>query len=164
MLIDCSYFVTGPRAIQNATLGNSLLPNPNAIEVNEAITAYIRHYQWRFLKGVLGLELAVEVANTLKAIETDGESAPTAHDELIEQLKEPFADYVFFKILRSSNSQATITGLERLKSANSYVAPIQRQVTAWNEMVERLEEIAALSGGAIKPGKNFITRINTLNL
>lgn len=51
MLIDLSYFVDGPRHIQNATLGiPGKMPNLNAEEVNAAIDAYIRQYQRPFLK------------------------------------------------------------------------------------------------------------------
>ena len=49
---------------------------------------------------------------------------------VLEQLREPFANYVFYKILRDANSQATMTGLVRLKCANTYVAPLRRQVSA----------------------------------
>lgn len=169
MLIDCSYFTDGPRHIQNASLGR--LPNANAQLVNEAINAYIKTFQFPFLKGVLGAPLAGAVTTYLKMLDKLPEEEPDEDLEMVmEQLREPFANYVFFKILRDSNTQATMTGLVRLKCANEYVAPIRRQVTIWNDMVEMLSgfnewsksEDCTVAG--IVTDSNFLTRINVLNL
>ena len=91
-------------------------------------------------------------------------------DMVIEQLREPFANYVFYKILRDANSQATMTGLVRLKCANDYVAPIRRQVSTWNDMVDMIADFSvwAKSADCHVPGisaeSNFLTKINALNL
>lgn len=169
MLIDCSYFIDGPRHIQNATLGK--MPNPNAEDVNAAIKAYIKMFQRPFLKGVLGAPIAGAVISYLKLIDKDeNEKRDLELDMVIEQLREPFANYVFYKILRDSNTQATITGLVRLKCANDYVSPIRRQVSTWNDMVDMLADFSAwcrstdchISG--ITTESNFLTKINSLNL
>ena len=169
MLIDCSYFIDGPRHIQNATL--SKLPNPNAEEVNASIKAYIKMCQRPFLKGVLGAPVAGAVIAYLKLIDKDeSEERDLELDMVIEQLREPFANYVFYKILRDSNSQATMTGLVRLKCANDYVAPIRRQVSTWNDMVDMIADFSIwcrssdchVSG--ITTESNFLTKINSLNL
>lgn len=168
MLIDCSYFTDGPRHIQNATLGT--LPNPNAEEVNEGIKAYIRKYQRPFLKEAVGAPVAGAVLSYLKLIEKGEEENDPDLDMVIEQLREPFADYVFYKILRDGNSQATMTGLVRLKCANEYVSPIRRQVSAWNDMADLLADFSAWSASddchilGIKTSENMLTRINSLNL
>lgn len=168
MLIDVSYFTEGPRHIQNASLGK--MPNPDAEAVNATIKAYIRHWQRKFLTGVLERNYASVVDNYLKLIDKDPDTAPEADaDMVIEQLREPFAYYVFFKILRDANTQPTVTGLVRLKCANDYVAPIQRQVTAWNEMVDKIRDFriwASSEGLGSWLGKEpaFLTKINTLNL
>lgn len=167
MLIDCSYFINGPRHIQNATLGK--MPNPNAEEVNATIKAYIRMYQKPFLKGVLGTQCADAIIEYLGFIANE-EGQDVDLDMVVEQLKEPFANYVFYKILRDSNSQATMTGLVRLKCANDYVAPISRQVSVWNEMVNMIADFSVwckssdchISG--IVTDSNFLTKINVLNL
>ena len=132
MLIDCTYFTDGPRHILNATLG---VVSPNANEVCSAIEAYIAKFQKPFLVGVLGKEVGKTALDYIKSLDAEEAERDVDLDMVLEQLKEPFADYVFFKILRDSSSQATMTGLVRLKSANNYVAPIKRQVSTWNEMV-----------------------------
>lgn len=174
MLIDCSYFIDGPRHIQNATLGKvtpGKMPNANSDEVNAAIMAYIRMLQLPFLKEALGAPIAETVISYLKLIEKDeSEERDVALDMVIEQLREPFANYVFYKILRDGNSQATMTGLVRLKCANDYVAPIRRQVSTWNDMVEMLTGFSewAKSSDCHIPGittdSNLLTKINSLNL
>ena len=174
MLIDCSYFIDGPRHIQNATLGKippGKMPNANSEEVNAAIMAYVRMFQRPFLKEALGAPIASAVISYLKLIEQDeDEERDVALDMVIEQLREPFANYVFYKILRDSNSQATMTGLVCLKCANDYVAPIRRQVSAWNDMVEMMADFAewARTSDCHVPGittdSNLLTKINSLNL
>lgn len=168
MLIDCSYFVDGPRHIQNATLGK--MPNPNAEEVNASIMAYIKKFQWPFLKAAVGTSVAKNVTSYLEVLEEDGKKRDADLDMVVEQLREPFANYVFFKILRDGNSQATMTGLVRLKCANDYVAPIRRQVSTWNDMVNMIADFSAWcqSSDCHVPGivtdSNVLTKINILNL
>lgn len=174
MLIDCSYFINGPRHIQNTTLSKvtaGKMPNVNSAEVNDAIEAYIRMFQRPFLQEALGATIAGDVISYLKLIEQDEDmERDVALDMVIEQLREPFANYVFYKILRDSNSQATMTGLVRLKCANDYVAPIRRQVSAWNDMVEMMADFSewVRTSDCQVPGItidfNLLTKINSLNL
>ena len=165
MLIDTTYFTFGLRHIQNSGVKDRM-PSPDAIAVDGAISAYILHYQHRFLASVLTAEYADAVDCYLKAKEKD-----TQHDteKVIEQLREPFANYVFYKILRDANTQATITGVVLLKCANEYVSPARRQAGAWNEMVDMLEDYRLWAkaegfGSWLGNDKNLLTKINTLNL
>lgn len=136
MLIDCSYFTKGARHIQNASLGT--MPDPNALQVNVYIEAFIEEHQERFLVRMLGTSLGNKVNAYLVCLDDDEEPKHNEHfDAVCERLRESFADYVFFQILRDSNTQATMTGLVRLKCGNEYVAPIRRQVSVWKAMVER---------------------------
>lgn len=169
MLIDCSYFIDGPRHIQNATLGK--MPNPNAEEVNAAIKAYIKMFQRQFLKDAVGTPVAGAIIAYLKLLDMEeNEERDVALDMVIEQLKEPFANYVFYKILRDGNSQATMTGLVRLKCANEYVSPLRRQVSTWNDMVEMMADFSEWCKSTdchvagIVTDSNLLTRINPLNL
>lgn len=168
MLIDVSYFTEGPRHIHNASLGNR--PNPDSDAVNAAIMAYIRKWQFPFLSQALETGRAEKVNAYLDIIDSNGGAAPDDEiDRVIEKLKEPFANFVFFKMLRDSNTQATMTGLVRLKCANDYVAPIRRQVSAWNDMVDMMRRFhtwcnANGFAGWCGRGTNLTTKINALNL
>lgn len=168
MLADVSYFTEGLRHIQNASRGR--LPNADTEAVNATIKAYIRHWQLPFLRGVFTAEKAIEVNSYLNKIDED---ICTEHyeeiDDVVEQLREPFANYVFFKIMRDANTQPTVTGLVRLKCANEYVAPIQRQVNTWNDMVGMIRDFREWAQAEdyaswLGKGDNLITKINTLNL
>ena len=164
MLIDCSYFMAGRRHIQNASLGR--MPNPNAIEVNNAIESYIESYQEVFLIRMLGPVVGQKVQDYL----TNSGNGDACIEAVCERLKESFADYVFYRIVQENNTQATITGLVRLKCANEYVSPIRRQVIVWNTMVERNRIFAewcrssdcAVSG--IEISSAMLTKIKSINI
>lgn len=168
MLIDVSYFTEGPRHILYTSTGKMLSPEAEA--ANAAIKAYIRRYQLPFLRAVLDSGKAVELQAYLKKLDENPKTAPIPdYDMVIELLREPFADYVFYKILRDANTQSTITGLVRLKCANDYVAPLRRQVSVWNDMVDMIRDFDTLAaseglGSWISFGTNVRTKINALNL
>lgn len=150
MLIDSSWFTQGPRHIQNANAGNSV--NLDSFDVNDAIEAYVTEYQDQFLCEMVGLDIASKGEDYLDKL---GDNAK-------QMLCESFADYVFFQILRDANTQSKITGLVQLKCADTYVAPIRRQVIAWNRMVDRNRWFHARTGISVSP--NMLTKINCLNL
>lgn len=166
MLIDCSYFTKGSRHIQNATIGT--VPNPNAVEVNAAIGAYIRENQERFLVRMLGERFGSRMNEYLVRLEEDENPRHNAKfDEVLSHLRESFADYVLFYILRDSNTQSTITGLVRLKNSNEYIAPISRQVRVWNSMVDKNRAFARWCKANIRRSyvdEDMLTRINIFNL
>lgn len=137
MLIDVSYFTAGPREILNATLGKG------TTKENAVIENYIAEYQEEFLCRVLGEEVGKSVQKYLDDLDCDPEADTDKNMEaLCAKLRKPFADYVFFYILRDSGQTATITGLVRLKVANQYVEPIVRQVSTWNRMANSLNIFA----------------------
>ena len=83
------------------------------------------------------IEQEKETASDEVDISEEKEEPQSGYAVLCEKLCEPFADYVFYHILRDANTQATITGLVRLECDNEYVAPFKRQVSTWNSMVKK---------------------------
>lgn len=137
MLIDVSYFTAGPRQILNATLGKGT-PKENIV-----IEQYIAEYQEEFLCRVLGSNVGNAVHEYLDDLENNPEADNNDDmDALCAKLRKPFADYVFYCILRDAGQTSTISGLVRLKAANEYVEPIVRQVTTWNRMANSLNVFA----------------------
>ncbi len=169
MLIDHTYFSKGTRQIQNATLG-SRIPDANAVEVCKAIEAYIAEFQEEYLTAMLGQSIGNKVNAYLVCLDEDEDGSLKrieSYDDICAQLKEPFADYVFYHILRDMNTQATMTGLVRLKCANTYVSPIRKQVSVWNAMVDRHKVFvgwASASGHHHDVKKQMLTKINQFNL
>ncbi len=169
MLIDCSYFTKGSRQILNATMGT--LPNPNAQEVLTSINAYIAENQEGFLMKMLGETLGNKVHTYLVCQDDEVVVAKQANFEAVcARLREPFADYVFFQILRTCNTRATINGLVMLKVADTHVSPIRRQVITWNSMVDKntlfvkwtKSDECKLTG--ISTSESMLTKINPFNL
>lgn len=174
MLIDVSYFTCGPRHILNATA--NALPNQNQLSVNQAIMGYVKHYQLAFLCELLGDSLAVALDNYLsekdEADKEGREFDPNASYELLcSKIRESFADYVFFYILRDAATQATDRGLVIWKNENEVVSPISRQVAIWNEMVDRNIRFMVWAGtqssapySLVVVSDNMVTHINPFNL
>lgn len=169
MLIDVSYFVSGPRHIQNAS--TSKTAGADSLAVNGHIEAYIKELQPVFLEAMLGEKeagYAMDYLDMADDEENEG-TEPSKYEIVCDKLKEPFADYVLFNILRDASSQATITGNVRLKCANEYVSPIKAQVIAWNRMVDANVKFIlwAREGNcpiALETQTNMLDRINQFNL
>ena len=164
MLIDVSYFTAGPRHILNAAVGTQ------STEVNDAISNWIATLQPTFLHDMCGEEIGDELGEYL-AQQEEGSFIPDERlDAVAERLKQSFADYVFFHIIRESSTQATITGAVRLKCANSYCSPLNRQVDAWNTMVDRNVKFAKWSQSdeceakGIATHPHLLRKINRCNL
>lgn len=175
MLIDISFFTSGPRHIENASIAK--MPTQNSLAVNEAINGYIEAFQYDFLLHIAGKSVADAITDYIDIVDQEKEVADleksnepeSGYAVLCNKIRESFADYVFYHILRDMNSQATITGLVRLKCANEYIAPIKRQVSIWNSMVCKNRQFVAWASSNdcpfdVKIDKNLLTTINTFNL
>lgn len=177
MLIDVTSFTSGPRQIENAV---ATPKNPNQIAVAERINGYIEFYQSKFLRRAVGGQLCKSIDDYCRVEHRHQGEEPVEQNEnqqveyaepdetmesLIALLKEPFADYVFFYMLRDMNALPTITGLVQLKCANSYVSPLSKGVEAWNRMVDGLCQFideAEVEGVTIE--SEMLTYINQFNL
>ena len=159
-LIDCSYFTIGPLQIENAGVTDDL--DNNAVAVQEAIQGYIEHYQGEFLRKMLGDTLAATVETHLS---TNGIDAKL--EGLCDRLRQPFAHYVYFKMVGDVNQTMTVTGLMRIKSANDNQPPRQRMVSVWNDMValnRQFVKWADTSDYEVFYHVNMVTPINQFNI
>lgn len=179
MLIDVTSFTSGPRQIENAAVPQK---TANNIAVAERINGYIELLQSEFLRRAVGKRwcslideysrVEHQLPDTEAADVESEEQTPVEPSEeelkvgnLADMLKEPFAEYVFFHMLRDMNVQPTITGLVQLKCANSYVSPLEKGVQAWNRMVDKLRLFVsevAVEGVTIE--SDMVTYINSFNL
>ncbi len=191
-LIDCTYFTKGERSILNAPLSVDACADQAQIAVRDAIDGYIETLQDEFLRNAIGRLTASILSEYLELKEAylEAQSAAAAAEEteeneyeetdsefevddelelLASALREPFADFVFYRILRASRHQPTITGLVQLKCANDYVDPARRQTDSWNNMVRRLLDFLEnvkpqIHGCTIIVSWNYLKPINALNL
>ena len=159
MIIDVTSFTSGPRQIENAVEPQK---TANHIAVAERINGYIDFYQSEFLRRAVGKQWCSLIDEYSKA---DHEEPDERMEGLIEMLKEPFADYVFFYMLRDMNAQPTITGLVQLKCANSYVSPLEKGVQTWNRMVDGLRLfVSEVAVEDVTIDNDMLTYINSFNL
>ncbi len=159
-LIDCSYFQNGPLQIENAGVTDDL--DNNAVAVQEAIQGYIEHYQGEFLRKMLGDTLAATVETHLSTNGIDSKL-----EGLCDRLRQPFAHYVYFKMVGDVNQTMTVTGLMRIKSANDNQPPRQRMVSVWNDMValnRQFVKWADTSDYEVFYHVNMVTPINQFNI
>lgn len=169
MLLDVSFFTTGPRRVLNAFADEVTtdVPRPHYQAVQEFVEGYIERYEPMFLRQVVGDELAamLEDYGESKAEGGDGFVEDQEYEYLLTWLLEPMADYVMYKILRDAGQDVTVTGAVKVDTDNVYVDAATRQVTVWNEMVEELRAFVDSSIGRGMPvARNLLTPINTLNL
>lgn len=159
MLIDVTSFTSGPRQIENAV---ETQKSANQIAVAERINGYIEFYQTEFLMRAVGRKLCKSIDEYSK---TDHEEPDESMESLIGMLREPFADYVFFYMLRDMNVQPTITGLVQLKCANSYISPLEKGVQTWNRMADRLRLfVSEVAVEGVTIDSDMLTHINAFNL
>ena len=105
-----------------------------------------------------------------KPITSNEVAVKTFVEGYIESLEENFLTCMVGKdILRDMNETTTITGVVRLKNANTYVSPIHRQVSVWNTMVDRNRAFVEWASSdecpfKIRISKNMLSYINSMNL
>ncbi len=171
LLIDCTYFTKGERHIMNAPL--TLSPeDQNELAVMDTIHGFVETEQTQFLCLMLGESTAAVLQAYLdgKDAVTDEEPEVDADLEyLADGLRESFADYVFYRMLRNVNTLVTTTGVVELKTANRYRTPADREASIWNRMVERnLSFVKRLRERgvcySVYYSENMVTKINALNL
>ena len=162
MLIEVTSFTSGPRQIENAV---STPKSPSNIAVAERINGYIEFYQPLFLARAVGIEWA-EAIDAYSRV--DHSEPDDVKEQLIALLREPFADFVFFYMLRDMNTQSTITGLVQLKCANTYVSPLDKGVQTWNRMADWLKrfalEVGRLGVKGVTTDMDMLMYLNNLNL
>ena len=168
MLIDVSYFVAGSRHIQNASISNTA--GADSLAVKGVIESYIKELQPIFLDAMLGEKEASYAMDFLDMpVGEDAGGEPSKYEAVCDKLKEPFADFVLYHILRDASSEATITGNVRLKCANEYISPVNAQVVAWNRLVSaNVKFILWASDGNcpidLVTQTNMLNKINRFNL
>ena len=93
MLIDVSYFMSGPRHIENVSVAE--MPSPQSLAVNEVINGYIKAFQPEFLRNVVGVTLSQAITDYLELIEREKEDSSDEVD-ISERRKPPSPDMQYY--------------------------------------------------------------------
>ena len=144
----------------------------NELAVKDTIHGYVETEQPLFLRQMLGDSTAALLQAYLDAKDADEDDTEEKDDDLeylADGLRESFADYVFYRMLRNVNTLVTTTGVVELKTANYYRTPADREASIWNRMVDRnVSFVARLKARgveyAVYYSENMVTKINALNL
>lgn len=173
MLIDLSYFTKGTRHLLNAYSEGDGPEGYGTQAVRERVEGYISTLQLRFLFEAVGYGLAKDLDGYLTGLDEaaggddaggDGEGPDPYFESILAPLREPFADYVAYRLLRDAGQDATITGLVDLDSDNGYVDVSGRMASLWNDMVWRMKAFASVPREGVVTDANLLTTINTLNI
>lgn len=93
MLIDVSYFMSGPRHIENVSVAE--MPSPQSLAVNEVINGYIKAFQPEFLRNVVGVTLSQAITDYLELIEREKEDSSDEVD-IQKRRKPPSPDMQYY--------------------------------------------------------------------
>lgn len=133
MIIDERYFTYPETYIAGIETKSDGVPAGNAPKIIGEINAYIRKYEPRFLRDLLGRDVAENIdkypkIRKLLANETEGTSV--------------IAKYVYFMYTRDNVTFNTVAG-EKLKNTENSTRtfPVQRLVRVWNDMVDECRSI-----------------------
>lgn len=109
---------------------------------NEAtLQAFIDKYEPKYLDLILGTTLF-----------TDFYASPNSMPTLLEKVKAPLANYVYYWVMKDSETQSTGTGEQRAVSENAVSTSARFKVArAYNEMVEYNRELREWLGDSPKP-------------
>lgn len=94
MLIDVSYFMSGPRHIENVSVAE--MPSPQSLAVNEVINGYIKAFQPEFLRNVVGVTLSQAITDYLELIEREKEDSSDEVDISEEKEAPPSPDMQYY--------------------------------------------------------------------
>lgn len=156
-IIDVTYFSHAPHVIANASgITNSAMSNA----ASKVIEDLMNQFHDTFLRDVLG-EGAENVIEELGR----NDSNETLSDEvkaIAEALVEPFGLFMYFQILRNSQSIAGITGVYQLVSSDNHISPRTLQTQCWNDMARQLRRLSCKNGWPCKC--NLLTFVNPFNI
>ena len=132
MLIDYTFFQDGLLMVEGAMALAAPSPTSNAIV--SRIDWFIQRYEEEYLRKLLGERLYNDFLSNGETSADWGEFKKLlVKDDSVAKVS-PIANYVYFFMVRDSQSFATINGVKRDGDEN-LVSPRQKMVDAWNDMV-----------------------------
>ena len=135
-MIDYTFFQDGLLMVDGAMA--LAAPSPTNAAIKNRIDWYIQRYEPEYMCKLLGEGLYEDFLD-------NGESDKWAEfKELLVKSNDlaktsPIANYVYFFLVRDSQSAATINGVK--KDGDNLVNPQTKMVQAWNDMVNTTRRI-----------------------
>ena len=137
MIIDYTFFQDGLLMVDGALA--LATPSPTNEAIAGRIDSFIEIYEPEYLCKLLGEELYNDFL-------ANGEADKWVEfkNKLVTEYKvtkvSPIANYVYFHLVRNSQSMATINGVKKDGEEN-LVNPQSKMISAWNDMVYKNRSI-----------------------
>lgn len=124
-------------------IGRYMIAQTEQASVASVVQQYIDRYEPEYFKKVLGVSLyqlytaGITASNPIYTALRDGDSYTDYYGETMfyEGLKQPIINYIYFHYLRDNTTFTTGSGEKEINKAID-VSSIDKQVRAWNEMVD----------------------------
>ena len=129
MMIDYTFFQDGLLMVDGAMA--LAAPSPTNQAIGGRIEWFIQRYEPEYLCKLLGEELYNDfLVNGKEALWVKFKRL------LVDEASKvsPIANYVYFFMVRSNQSMATVNGMKKDGESN-LVSPNEKMVCAWNDMV-----------------------------
>ena len=161
-MIDYTFFQDGLLMVDGAMALAS--PSPTNAAIKNRIDWYIQRYEPEYMCKLLGEELYKDFLD-------NGESDKWVEfKELLVKSNDlaktsPIANYVYFFLVRDSQSAATINGVK--KDGDNLVNPQTKMVQAWNDMVyttRRIYTWLCRNFHSVQTEQELLETINILNV
>lgn len=132
MIIDYTFFQDGLLLVDGAMA--LATPSPTNEAISNRISSFIERYEPEYLRKLLGEGLYNDFLVYEESEKTDDVWEEFKSRLVIEGFvkSSPIANYVYFHLVRSNQSTATINGV---KGEENNVSPKHKMIYAWNDMV-----------------------------
>lgn len=163
MFVDINYFTSGTLIIEGVAEG-MIASSAVASAIRASLQRFINLYEREFLAKFLGKEYDAFV-RYVEGKQTGNER----YDKLRGELKafagvaclSPIANYVYFRYVGENSTTQTSLGVTVAESNNRVVSPENKQMSAWNAMVDMVRAIQHLSPNC---ANELLTKINVMGV
>lgn len=131
MMIDYTFFQDGLLMVDGAMA--LATPSPTNGAIAGRIESFIELYEPEYLCKLLGEELYNDFLVNGETDKWEDFKHKLVAENNVTKVS-PIANYVYFHLVRNSQSMATINGVKKDGESN-LVNPQSKMITAWNDMV-----------------------------
>lgn len=137
MMIDYTFFQDGLLMVDGALA--LATPSPTNEAITGRIKSFIEWYEPEYLRKLLGEKLYNDFLVNGESEQWEEFKKRIVVENSVVKYS-PIANYVYFHLVRNSQSTATINGVKKDGESN-LVNPTAKLVSAWNDMVYKTRDL-----------------------
>lgn len=155
MIIDYTFFQDGLLKVEGVTA--LAAPSPTNEANVGVISSFIEKYEPEYLCKLLGEELYKDFLDN-----PEKDEWVSLNDMLVigERIS-PIANYVYFHLLRNSQSSVSLNGVKA--DGENLVSPQRKMVSAWNDMVRMNRRLYTWLGKNVRNVQTDEELLETIN-